>query len=341
MLEHLSTAVVLLNGSLRVLSINPAAEELFDVSANQVCGVALTDLLPSGRVHARAIRRVRSAGQALTERDLQLRLPGPRLVTVDCTITPLEEERQVLIELIRLDQRKRITREEQLVTQNESVRALLRGLAHEIRNPLGGLRGAAQLLERELSEPSLTEYTQVIIHEADRLQDLLRRMLGPGAAAKTVRVNVHEITERVYKLVLAQGLGSITLRRDYDPSLPELRVDAELIIQATLNVVLNAVQALQGDGAITLRTRIHRRSTIGARRYRLVVAIDVIDNGPGIPEDLSETIIYPMVTSRAEGTGLGLSIAQSLVNRHAGLIEFHREPGQTTFSILLPVEEMR
>ena len=138
MLEHLSTAVVLLNGSLRVLSINPAAEELFDVSANQVCGVALTDLLPSGRVHARAIRRVRSAGQALTERDLQLRLPGPRLVTVDCTITPLEEERQVLIELIRLDQRKRITREEQLVTQNESVRALLRGLAHEIRNPLVG-----------------------------------------------------------------------------------------------------------------------------------------------------------------------------------------------------------
>ena len=306
MLEHLSTAVVLLDESLCVLSINPAAEELFDVSVNQVRGSGLAALFPTGHVHARAIGRIQKSGQPVTERDLQIRLPGSRRIPVDCTVTPLEEESRVLIELVRLDHRKRITGEEHLVTQNESVRALLRGLAHEIRNPLGGLRGAAQLLERELAEPSLAEYTQVIIHEADRLQDLLRRMLGPRTLPNTTLVNVHEITERVYKLVRAHGLGSIMVERDYDPSIPGLRVDAELLIQATLNVVLNAVQALDGEGKIVLRTRVHRQSTIGARRYRLVVAIDVIDNGPGIPEELRDTIFYPMVTGRARGHRSGV-----------------------------------
>ena len=246
MLEHLSTAVVLLDESLNVININPAAEELFDVSANKVCSTALVDLFPSGHIHARAIRRIQNEGQPVTERDLRLRLSGPRLVVVDCTVTLLEDEKQVLVELNRLDQHRRITRGEHLVAQNESVRTLLQGLAHEIRNPLGGLRGAAQLLERELVDASLTEYTQVIIREADRLQDLLERMLGPRILPASVEVNVHEITERVYRLVQSQGLGSITFERDYDPSIPNLHGDAGLLIQATLNVLLNGVQALEG-----------------------------------------------------------------------------------------------
>ena len=189
------------------------------------------DFLPSARVHTRAIRRIQNSGQSHTERDLLLRLPGPRQVTVDCTLTPLQDPSRVLIELIRLDPYKRITREGHLLTQNDSMRALLHGLAHEIRNPLGGLRGAAQLLERELSEPALREYTRVIIHEADRLRDLLTRMLSPRTLPKRTEINVHEITGRVCTLVRAQGLGVIVLERDYDPSIPALRVDAELMIQ--------------------------------------------------------------------------------------------------------------
>ncbi len=336
-LDNLSTAVVVLDDECRVIGLNLAAEALFDTSANNVRGSSVAQLLPAGRLHERALRRVLHSSQTLTEREMRLSLPGERQVTVDCSVTPVGDEGDfLLVELAHIDHHRRIAHEEWLVAQNHSVRALIRGLAHEIRNPLGGLRGAAQLLGRELGDASLTEYTDVIIREADRLQHLLERMLGPRTVPRFTMVNVHEIVERVRTLMCAEIPDGVQVCRDYDPSIPEIRADPDLLIQATLNVARNAVQAVRGEGRIVLRTRVHQQSTIGSHKHRLVIAIDIVDTGPGVPPALREHIFYPMISGHAEGTGLGLPIAQSLVNQHGGVVEFYREKGETTFRILLP-----
>lgn len=338
--DNLTTAVLVLDAELCIHSLNPAAEALLDVSANQVRGMDLRQLLPEAKVFAEALLRIAASGYPLTERDMQLVLPNATVITVDCVMTPVTEPSAaggILVELLDLDRHKQISREEQLMSQNESARALVRGLAHEIRNPLGGLRGAAQLLDRELESDELKEYTRIIVHEADRLQALVDRLLGPRTRLKKRAMNIHEVTEHVRALVEAEAPAGVVVDRDYDPSIPELAADPELLIQAALNVVKNAVQAIDGAGRILIKTRIHRQYTIGQRRHRLVVRVDVSDNGPGIPDELKALVFYPMVTGRSEGTGLGLSIAQSLVNQHGGLIECHSEPGNTTFSILLPV----
>jgi two-component system nitrogen regulation sensor histidine kinase GlnL len=243
-----------------------------------------------------------------------------------------------LVELLQVDRHLRIAREENLIAQQSTARALVRGLAHEIKNPLGGLRGAAQLLERELPDESLTEYTRIIIDEADRLQLLVDRMLGPNSLPNKRELNVHEVLERVRALVQGELPAAIRIQRDYDPSIPPLQADRDLLIQAVLNIVRNAVQALGESGVITLRTRTQRQFTIGSRRHRLVARLEIVDNGPGIPPELIEQIFYPMVTGRSDGTGLGLSIAQSLVNQHGGLIECASRPGETVFTLLLPLE---
>jgi two-component system nitrogen regulation sensor histidine kinase GlnL len=331
--------VLVLDRTLRLHSLNPAAEALLDVSAKQVRGMRLRELLPEAEIFEAALERVIESDHPLTERDMQLPMPSAS-ITVDCVMTPLADAVPVggvLVELVDLDRHKQISREEQLLSQNESARALVRGLAHEIRNPLGGLRGAAQLLERELGSEDLKEYTRVIVHEADRLQALVDRLLGPRARPCMRPVNVHEITERVRTLIDAEAPSGVVVDRDYDPSIPDLYADPALLIQALLNVVRNAVQAVEGAGRVLVTTRVHRQYTIGQRRHRLVVRVDVSDNGSGIPDELRELIFYPMVTARSDGTGLGLSIAQSLVNQHGGLIECQSKPGNTTFSILLPI----
>lgn len=338
--DYLSTAIVVLDRDLCLRSLNPAAEELLDVSDKQVRGMSVTQLLPEADIFETALTRVIESGRPLTERDMQLTLPNSASVTVDCVMTPVTEPAPfggVLVELLDLDRHKQISREEQLMSQNESARALVRGLAHEIRNPLGGLRGAAQLLERELDSEELKEYTRVIVHEADRLQALVDRLLGPRTRPCMRSTNIHEITERVRTLIDAEAPSGVVIDRDYDPSIPELEADPALLIQALLNVVRNAVQAVDGAGRVLITTRVHRQYTIGQRRHRLVVRIEVRDNGSGIPDALKGMVFYPMVTGRTDGTGLGLSIAQSLVNQHGGLIECQSEPGSTTFSILLPV----
>ena len=338
--DNLGTAVLLFTENLRLMSMNPAAEALLAVSAKQVRGHHVSRLFPKTGLCAGTLARALQAGSAITEREMTLHVGASRAsVVVDCTVTPLREISQppsVLVELVRQDRHSHITREEQLLSQNELTRGLVRRLAHEIRNPLGGLRGAAQLLSRELGDETLKEYTTIIIREADRLQNLMDRMLGPRTLPKMRRVSVHEITERVRALLEAEAPPGVSIVRDYDPSIPDVYADPDLLIQATLNVARNAVQAVGMQGTAILRTRIHRRLTIGHQRHRLVVRIDVLDDGPGVPEALRETLFYPMVTGRADGTGLGLSIAQSLVNQHGGLIEYSSTPGLTTFSILLP-----
>jgi len=264
-------------------------------------------------------------------------------ITVNLSATPLLENgklSEILIEIQQVDRHLRITKEEQLLAQQNTSRMLVRGLAHEIKNPLGGLRGAAQLLDLELQDPELKEYTQIIIAESDRLQDLMDKMLGPNKPAHKCFLNIHEVLERVRYLVAAEANNSIILITDYDPSIPELYADKNQLIQALLNIVRNAVQAIQTEGEITIRSRISRHMTIGRKRYKLTVKIEIIDNGPGIKPELMDQIFYPMITSRAEGTGLGLSIAQSLINQHNGLIECESEPGNTVFSIYLPLENI-
>lgn len=339
--ESLSTAVLVFDDSLAVAQMNPAAEMLLATSVRKARGKPLSKILPSDGEFAAGIAEALRTGQSFTEREMTLHLPGKAPITVDCTVTPLRDRGArlaAMVELQRVDRHLRISREESLLAQSHATRALVRGMAHEIKNPLGGLRGAAQLLEHELGDEELREYTRIIIAEADRLQNLVNKLLGPNTPPQTQDINVHEVMERVYALVSVEAPAGVKLERDYDPSIPNITADPETLIQAILNIVRNAVQAVGDGGRVRLRTRVERHFTIGHRCHRLVLRIDIQDNGPGIPEDMLQSIFYPMVTGRAEGTGLGLSIAQELINRHGGLIACDSEPGNTVFMILLPLE---
>lgn len=338
-IENMHAAVILLDDSLRLIYINPAGEMLFGISAQRATGLNARELFLNGDLLG-ALREVLQSGHPVTERELALRLNNRRQITVDLTAIPLSEpnrRRELLVEMAQVDRQLRIIREESLIAQSHATRALVRGLAHEIKNPLGGLRGAAQLLERELPEEELREYTRIIISEADRLQALMNQMLGPNALPRKRAINVHEVLERVRQVVQAEVSSGVVIRRDYDPSIPELMADPDQLIQAVMNLVRNAAQAVGDHGEITLRTRTLRQYTIGHTRHKLVAKIDVIDNGPGIEKDMKENIFLPMVTGRPDGTGLGLPIAQSLINLNGGLIECQSEPGKTVFTVLLPL----
>ncbi len=340
-LENLATAVVTFSADLRLTSINPAGEMLFEASAKKIVGRKLTELLPQSRRIATTLRHVLESRHPFTARGVALKLPGARTITVDCTVSPLIDdnpETALLVELTQVDRLLRLARDESMLDRQAANRAMMRGLAHEIKNPLGGLRGAAQLLERELPDQSLREYTGIIIHEADRLRNLVDRMMGPHQPLKKQAVNIHEILEHVRRLMLVEVPVGLTIEREYDPSLPEFAGEPEQLIQAVLNIVRNAVEVLEQKGRICLRTGIERSFTVGHKRHRLMLRTDIEDNGPGIPDDIREHIFYPMVTGKPNGTGLGLSIAQDIVAQHGGLIECSSRPGQTLFSVYLPLE---
>jgi two-component system nitrogen regulation sensor histidine kinase GlnL len=343
LLEYLSTTVLLFDDQLRLRYINPAGEVMLAQSARHACGKSLHDLIANADIVTEHLSGTLESRQVIMQRGCRLNLAnGNATVIVNCTHTPVNipgEFSGVLLELRKVDHLIRIEQDEQLIIQQEATHALLKGLAHEIKNPLGGLRGAAQLLERQIKDESLKEYTRIIIGEADRLQGLMNRMLGPNNLPSMRTVNIHEILHRVRELVLAESGEQLSIEQDYDPSLPDLYADPDLLIQAVLNIVRNASQALEGQGKIVLRTRILRNFNIGTRKHRLVARVEIIDDGPGIDEDLRKKVFYPMVTNRKDGTGLGLSIAQSLIGRHHGLIECASQPGETTFTILIPLEE--
>ncbi len=338
-LNSLKTAILLIEPDLSVSYLNVSAETLLDSSGNKVLGEAISTLFSEQDGLIEGLNH----NNAFTKREARLNLPGGRQITVDCAVSPTERG-QMVMELQPLDRLLRINREEGLITSQQNTQALIRGLAHEIKNPLGGLRGAAQLLANELPSPELTDYTNIIIEEADRLGNLVDRMLGSNKLLNLQPVNIHEVLERVKALIIAETSGKIIIQRDYDPSIPELEGDKEQLIQATLNIVRNAMQALQHGGAseqpatITLKTRSMRQLTIGTVLHRLVCQVDIIDNGPGIQDDMLSKIFLPMVSGRAEGTGLGLAISQSIINHHKGLIECTSEPGNTVFSLYIPLE---
>ncbi|WFM71108.1 nitrogen regulation protein NR(II) [Halomonas sp. CKK8] len=341
LMEHLTTAVLLLDGELRLRWMNPAAEALLAISLSRLKGLPLPSLVDGGSEIGELLAKARDEFHPFTQREARLTLVTGEVLTVDYTVSPLSAD-ELLLEVEPRDRLLRISREEALQTRQETIKVLARGLAHEVKNPLGGIRGAAQLLERDLDDPGLKEFTRIIIEEVDRLRDLVDSMLGPNRMIRHEPLNIHKVLERVRSLLIVEQPG-VWIERDYDPSLPDLSGDESQLIQAVLNVARNAVEAMTEAGVasprLTLRTRARRQFTLGAERHRLVCEVAIIDNGPGIPASLRETLFYPMVSGRAEGSGLGLSIAQSILHQHQGLIECDSEPGHTQFRLLIPLEK--
>ena len=348
-LDLLATAVMLVDEGALVRYMNPAAENLFGLSSRVAEGMHLDTLFHGSGALTAAIGYARDNNCTYSEHDLTLSANGHGPFHLSCTVTPVELHADIagggyLIEFRHIEQQLRIAREERLLDQSQANRELIRNLAHEIKNPLGGIRGAAQLLDRELERPALHEYTQVIMKEADRLQLLMDRLLTPHRLPQPAQVNVHEVLERVRSVILAEFTG-IALRRDYDTSLPTIQGDREQLIQAMLNIARNAAQAITAQppahakGEIALCTRVARQVTLARKRYRHAIEVCIVDNGPGIPAALRERIFYPLVSGRDGGSGLGLTLAQNFISQHHGTVTFESTPGKTFFSILLPVQE--
>ena len=330
----------MLDETLHVTFANPAAETMLAHGRKHFIGVELDKALPGNPEFIQRLHQSLDDDAGFNEHDLELELGGGERVHLHCVITPLESgPSRLLLELRELEQQRKIAREAKILEQQEANRELIRNLAHEIKNPLGGIRGAAQLLERELGDPGLKEFTQVIVKETDRLQSLMNRLLTPSRLPRVEAINIHEVTERVRTLLLAEFPEDLEVKRDYDTSLPDLTGDKEQLIQAILNVARNAAQATAGKGEIRFMTRIARQVTIARLRHRHAIAVSIEDDGPGVPAELAERVFYPLVSGREGGTGLGLSLAQSYVSQHQGLIEFESVPGRTRFTILVPVHE--
>jgi two-component system, NtrC family, nitrogen regulation sensor histidine kinase GlnL len=319
--------------------VNPAAENLLAISAKNIVGTPLDKAISDPALIVAAVDYASENNCSYTQHELLLATPGHTRLEVSCTVTPMEiaDLTGFLLELTPLQQQLRIAREERLLDQSTQTRELIRNLAHEIKNPLGALRGAAQLLDRELERAELHEYTQVIMKEADRLQSLMDRLLTPHRLPQLTHFNIHEALERVRSLLLAEFPDGITIYPDYDVSLPSLTADREQIIQALLNVARNGAQAMKGRGRLTLRTRIARRVTLAKKMHKLALLVNIIDSGPGIPPELMDKIFFPLVSGREGGHGIGLTIAQTFVSQHHGMIEVESTPGETRFSILFPI----
>ncbi len=351
-LELLATAVVALDDGFVVRYANPAAESLLDTGAKSLIGQPFLHLFQERRELEKSLDDARATHWDYAAQNVSYTRLGREPLLLSCLVTRVDgsgiriegHSLGLLAELRPIEQQLRLAREERLASEQQANRELIRNLAHEIKNPLGGLRGSAQLLERELDRAELREYTQVIIKEADRLQSLMDRLLTPHRAPRVAALGIHEVLERVRSLVLAEFSAGIRIVRDYDPSLPDLIGDKEQLIQAVLNVVRNAAQALGyagaqavKEGTITLRTRAVRQVTLLRQRHKLALELQVIDDGPGVPEDIRERIFNPLVSGRDGGSGLGLSLAQTFVHYHRGVIECDSRPGRTVFRILLPL----
>ena len=340
-LDLLATAVLLLDDNLAICYANPAAENLFESSKKQLVDHSARVIFGDAPALLQAIDKALASRASYTEQELELGLLSKPKLHLTCTVSVVEtSEATLLLEFRHIDQQLKIAREERLLEQQQANRDLIRSLAHEIKNPLGGIRGAAQLLERELERPPLREYTQVIIGEADRLQSLVNRLLTPHRLPTFRRTNIHEILVRVASVVQAE-FPDVAIQPDFDISLPEFDADPEQLMQAILNVVRNAAEALQHAGhdrEIRLKTRVARGVTLAKRRYRLALSLSVEDNGPGVPDAIRDKIFYPLVSGREGGSGLGLTIAQTFVAQHNGTIECESAPGRTTFTIRLPLE---
>jgi len=346
-LDLLASAVIVLNAQGRIAHANPAAEHLFESSARAMAQHTLAEMFVNGDRIEAVCREAMARRFDDMRQDLTLERPGRETLHVHTIVTALDTPAHpVLVEFRENVQQRKLDREERMLDQSQATKELIRNLAHEIKNPLGGIRGAAQLLELELPDhhlKELREYTQVIIKEADRLQTLVDRLLAPHKKPHIVGdVNIHEVFERVRSLIMAEFPHGLTIKRDYDLSVPEFRGDKEQLIQAVLNIAHNAAQALAeriraGDAEIVFQTRVARQVTLAKVRYRLALDLHIIDNGPGIPPDIRDRMFFPLVSGREGGSGLGLTLAQTFVQQHLGVIECESRPGCTDFRILIPL----
>ena len=344
-LGYLATAVVVLDERFVVRYANQAAENLLEAPAKSLVGQPFLPLFADGAALEKALSEALATHWDYTAQNVDYLRAGHEPLPLSCTLTRIDvPQAPLLAELRPLEQQLRLAREERAIGEQQASRELIRNLAHEIKNPLGGIRGAAQLLEMEIESRELKEYTRVIIHEADRLQSLVDRLLTPHRTPRLAPLGIHEVLERVRSLVLAEFSKGVAIERDYDPSLPDMVGDQEQLIQALLNVVRNAAQALTAKagmpgkgGTITLRTRALRQVTLLRQRHKLALELQVIDDGPGVPEDIRERIFNPLVSGRDGGSGLGLSLAQTFIHYHRGVIECDSRPGRTLFRIILPL----
>jgi two-component system, NtrC family, nitrogen regulation sensor histidine kinase GlnL len=352
LVDNMTTAILLANQDLNVFYLNSACEALFDISLLRASGQPVLNLLhlPNDEFNTQeALMNTLTTGQPYTRREATINV-NFKEIHVDYTVSQLDQNRSyhplLVIELNPIDRRLKISKEENFIQQHQVARQLIRGVAHEIKNPLAGIRGATQLLARSLNDPQYTEFTDIIISEVDRLRNLADTMLGSRQLPSYQPVNIHEPLERVRSLVVNQTKKKIQIIRDYDLSLPDVFADRDQLIQVMLNISVNAVQAMnenkeffdEQQPALILRTRIQRLVTINGVIHRSMVRIDIEDNGPGVPDGILESVFYPLVTGRAKGTGLGLSIAQNIMHQHQGMIECQSVPGKTVFSLYLPWE---
>jgi two-component system nitrogen regulation sensor histidine kinase GlnL len=341
--DLLATLVAVVRSDGVVLFANAALEDAVGTSRRSIEGAPFPDCFAEPQILRNALDGADSNEFAALRYDAHLKRQQYDPLPVHVIVAQTERPGEIIIELLPLEAQARQEREERLIDQAQANKELIRNLAHEIKNPLGGIRGAAQLLEMEMDSPELTEYTQVIIREADRLQTLVDRLLAPHRRPHVVGdVNIHEVFERVRSLILAEFPKGLRVVRDYDTSIPEFRGDREQLIQAVLNITHNAAQALaeriaEGDGEIIFRSRIARQVTFGKQRYRLALELHVVDNGPGVPDSIKDRIFFPLISGREGGSGLGLTLAQTFVQQHHGLIECDSVPGQTEFKILIPL----
>lgn len=343
MLDTISTGILALDRNLKVTALNAAGQAMLDTSEARCLGVHAEKLILHSSDWLGFLTQALETSSPHASRGISLTLNSGQEIHVDVIITPYsdnDENPGLLVELMAVDRLLRISREGNLLHSQQTSQAVIRGLAHEIKNPLGGVRGAAQLLARELPNEDLAEYTQIIIREADRLRDLVDRLLGPNRQLDLKPLNIHEVLEHVRNLINAESENRVTITRDYDPSLPEFPGDRAQLIQAVLNIMRNALQAASDSGqcSIIVRSRSQRQFTVGTKLHRLVCRVDIIDNGPGILPELQRSVFAPMVTGRANGTGLGLSIAQSIIDLHGGVIECESCPGETRFTFYLPMD---
>ncbi|QIR15860.1 nitrogen regulation protein NR(II) [Shewanella aestuarii] len=340
LLNNLVTAVLVIDANLKPCFANAAAEQLLAVANHKLLELCLPDLYQFLGVEASILRDAVKSNQGITVNTAPLITLDGQHHTIDLTLVPIEDKQNLsLLELRQVDQQRRIHQQLNMDAQQQAAQYLVRNLAHEIKNPLGGLRGAAQLLSRELTSPDLKEFTHLIIEQADRLRNLVDRLLGPQMPTQHAEHNIHQVVQKVLKLVELTLPANITIKRDYDPSLPDILMDHDQLQQAVLNIVQNAVQALEKTGGeISIKSRTQHQVTIGTQRYKMVLTLSIIDNGPGIPPELMDTLFYPMVTGREDGSGLGLSIAHNIARLHGGRIDCVSAPGHTEFIITLPLQ---
>lgn len=343
-LQSITTAIIVLDEQLSIVFTNNASCQLLGQSEKRLAKVPFNQLFIHLSLPVDKISQTLALQTDFSDSEVHAILADSRpvLLALNCSVLNQNGQSYALLELRQIDQQQRIVQENQHENQHLAARGLVRGLAHEIKNPLGGLRGAAQLLQKQLPSEDLQAYTSMIIEQADRLRDLVDRLLGPNKAPSWHLTNIHQVLDKTLKLVSFEQNQDVDIKRDYDPSIPAIAIDPQLIQQALLNIMLNAIQAMslqQDSGVLTVSTRIKNRPTINGKRHKIALQIKVIDNGPGIPTGLLDTLFFPLVSGKANGTGLGLSISQTLIHQHDGRIECDSWPGHTQFSLLIPFKE--